>query len=75
MEKKKNTADRFTSAYFDEKIDRRSSGSEKYEPLPPDRHGREVIPMWVADMDFRMAAVGAGCYGGCAEARHLWLYS
>lgn len=54
MEKKKNTADRFTSAYFDEKIDRRSSGSVKYEPVPPDSHGREVIPMWVADMDFRM---------------------
>ena len=54
MEKKKDTADRFTSAYFDEKIDRRSSGSVKYEPVPPDSHGREVIPMWVADMDFRM---------------------
>lgn len=54
MEHQKNTAAEFTAAYFDEKTDRRSSGSEKYEPLPPDRHGREVIPMWVADMDFRM---------------------
>ena len=54
MEEKKNTAAEFNAAYFDEKTDRRSSGSEKYEPLPPDRHGREVIPMWVADMDFRM---------------------
>ncbi len=54
MEQQKNTAAEFTAAYFDEKTDRRSSGSEKYEPLPPDRHGREVIPMWVADMDFRM---------------------
>ena len=55
MEQQKNAAAEFTAAYFDEKTDRRSSGSEKYEPLPPDRHGREVIPMWVADMDFETA--------------------
>lgn len=44
---------RFNEAFFDEKTNRRNSGSEKYEPLPPDEKGREVIPMWVADMDFK----------------------
>ncbi|MCU0559449.1 MAG: PatB family C-S lyase [Desulfobacterales bacterium] len=34
---------------FDEVIDRRGTASEKWEKY----RGREVIPMWVADMDFR----------------------
>ena len=38
---------------FDEVIDRRGSDSLKLEALLP-RWGREdLIPMWVADMDFR----------------------
>jgi cysteine-S-conjugate beta-lyase len=34
---------------FDAVIDRRGTGSEKWEKYA----GRDVIPMWVADMDFR----------------------
>jgi cystathionine beta-lyase len=34
---------------FDTVIDRRGTGSEKWEKY----RGRDVIPMWVADMDFR----------------------
>jgi cystathionine beta-lyase len=34
---------------FDEIIDRRGTASEKWEKYS----GRDVIPMWVADMDFR----------------------
>jgi cysteine-S-conjugate beta-lyase len=34
---------------FDEVIDRRGTSSEKWEKY----RGRDVIPMWVADMDFR----------------------
>jgi cystathionine beta-lyase len=34
---------------FDEVIDRRGTASEKWEKY----RGRDVIPMWVADMDFR----------------------
>jgi cystathionine beta-lyase len=34
---------------FDTIIDRRDTGSEKWEKY----RGRDVIPMWVADMDFR----------------------
>ena len=36
---------------FDEIIDRRGSSSEKWEKY----RGREIIPLWVADMDFRSA--------------------
>jgi cystathionine beta-lyase len=35
---------------FDEIIDRRASGCEKWNHYPED-----VLPMWVADMDFRVA--------------------
>jgi cystathionine beta-lyase len=34
---------------FDTEIDRRSSGSVKWNKYA----GRDIIPMWVADMDFR----------------------
>jgi len=34
---------------FDEIIDRRGSSSEKWEKY----QGRDIIPLWVADMDFR----------------------
>jgi cystathionine beta-lyase len=36
---------------FDEIIDRRGSSSEKWEKY----RGRDIIPLWVADMDFRSA--------------------
>ena len=36
---------------FDEIIDRRRSGSYKWDS----EHGRDLIPLWVADMDFRAA--------------------
>jgi len=34
---------------FDEVVDRRGTASEKWEKY----RGRDIIPMWVADMDFR----------------------
>ncbi len=38
-----------TATPFDELINRRNTGSEKWNRY----NGRDVIPMWVADMDFR----------------------
>ena len=36
-------------AYFDDVIDRRGTGSLKWDRF----EGRDVLPLWVADMDFR----------------------
>lgn len=40
---------------FDEIIDRRYTDSEKYDHLQPHFGRTDVLPMWVADMDFRTA--------------------
>jgi cystathionine beta-lyase len=37
---------------FDRAIDRRGTGAEKWERLNRDQGKEEVIPLWVADMDF-----------------------
>ena len=37
------------ASFFDEPVDRRNTGSLKWDKY----RGRDVIPMWVADMDFR----------------------
>ena len=41
-------------AFFDKPIDRRGTSCEKWDMLM-EREGRELLPMWVADMDFRCA--------------------
>lgn len=38
---------------FDEIIDRRGTGTEKYEELDLMFKTQDVLPLWVADMDFR----------------------
>ena len=42
---------------FDELIERRGTGSVKWDecPLPAEEPGQPLIPLWVADMDFRAA--------------------
>ncbi len=37
---------------FDNTIDRRGTDSYKWDYLPPDSTRKDLIPMWVADMDF-----------------------
>lgn len=45
---------------FDEIIDRRGTGALKYEALLP-RWGRDdLLPLWVADMDFKTPPVHHG---------------
>ena len=41
-------------SFFDKICDRRGSGSIKYGK-PPAGDPEKVVPMWVADMDFRSA--------------------
>jgi len=38
---------------FDEIIPRQGTGCMKYEALPPEVSGKDVMPLWIADMDFR----------------------
>ena len=38
---------------FEERIDRRGTASVKWDKYP----GRDIIPLWVADMDFRSPPV------------------
>lgn len=38
---------------FDEIIDRHGTGCAKYDSLPSGIHRKDVIPLWIADMDFR----------------------
>ena len=40
--------------YFDKICERRGTGSIKYG-IPPAGDPEKVVPMWVADMDFRSA--------------------
>ena len=42
----------FDAAFFDEPIDRCCTACDKWDGLAQ-REGRELLPMWVADMDFR----------------------
>ena len=43
---------KYDKAFFDEPFDRRGTACEKWDALEA-RQGREMNPMWVADMDFR----------------------
>lgn len=43
---------KYDRAFFDEPFDRRGTACEKWDCLE-ERQGREMNPMWVADMDFR----------------------
>jgi len=42
---------KYDKAFFDQPLDRRATACEKWDGLE-DRMGREMNPMWVADMDF-----------------------
>lgn len=42
----------YTKEFFDQPFDRRGTACEKWDALER-RQGREMNPMWVADMDFR----------------------
>ena len=39
-------------SYFDPVFDRTTSSSIKYRRIPTNNHS-PIIPMWIADMDFR----------------------
>ena len=40
--------------FFDTVHDRKNTGSIKYDTLPSGRRYNDIIPMWIADMDFKV---------------------
>ena len=46
---------RYSFSFFDEMIERRGTSSVKYDELNGVFGATDVLPMWVADMDFRVA--------------------
>ena len=45
----------FDSSFFDAGLERRHTDCEKWDGMVDEYHDPEMIPMWVADMDFRSA--------------------
>lgn len=45
----------YDRSYFDSPVDRHGTDCEKWEAIPA-HEGRELLPMWVADMDLRCPA-------------------
>ena len=60
---------------FDQVFDRHNTGSTKWSRYPAD-----VLPMWVADMDFKcapaildaLAPLGVQGFDGPASPAHIW---
>ena len=45
----------FDKAFFDAGLERRHTDCVKWDGMDDEHHDPEMIPMWVADMDFRSA--------------------
>ena len=43
----------FDSSFFDAGLERRHTDCVKWDGMADEHHDPEMIPMWVADMDFR----------------------
>lgn len=63
----------FTKEYFDEGIYRMGTRCEKWDELRQ-REGGDILPLWVADMDFPSPPGGAAGAAGPGGPRHLRLH-
>ena len=59
----------FDSSFFDAGLERRHTDCEKWDGMVDEYHDPEMIPMWVADMDFRSAPAIADAVKRVAEQR------
>lgn len=59
---------------FDEIIDRRNTDCLKYDFAVENGMPADVLPLWVADMDFRTAPGHSGTDREGRRIRHLWIY-
>ena len=63
----------FDSSFFDAGLERRHTDCEKWDGMADEHHDPEMIPMWVADMDFRSRHCGRGEAGG--RTGHVGLHA
>ena len=64
----------FDSSFFDAGLERRHTDCEKWDGMVDEHHDPEMIPMWVADMDFRSAPAIADAVKRVAE-QGTWGYT
>ncbi|MFR2019327.1 MAG: MalY/PatB family protein [Christensenellales bacterium] len=64
----------FDSSFFDAGLERRHTDCEKWDGMVDEYHDPEMIPMWVADMDFRSAPAIADAVKRVAE-QGTWGYT
>ena len=64
----------FDSSFFDAGLERRHTDCEKWDGMADEHHDPEMIPMWVADMDFRSAPAIADAVKRVAE-QGTWGYT
>ncbi len=71
----------FDSSFLDEIVDRRNTNSIKWDRITCPEEGLPILPMWVADMDFRVAepilsamqaAVEHGVFGYAGIPDEAW---
>ena len=63
---------KFDKAYFDAGLERRGTDCMKWDGMLEEHHDPDMVPMWVADMDFPSApAIRDERRGGCVRAARL----
>ena len=59
---------------FDEIIDRSNNYAVKYDETK-EKFGRDdLIPLWIADMDFQSCRPYNKCPSRKSNARYIWIY-
>lgn len=48
--------DKIDLSFFDTVYERKNTGSIKYDTIPAGSRYKDIIPMWIADMDFKVPA-------------------
>ena len=58
---------------FDEVVDRKGTNCAKWDTIEAHNKPKDVLPMWVADMDFDTAPEIKKCPAKASLSRRLWL--
>lgn len=58
---------------FDEHVDRRNTDCLKYDFAKRKGLPEDVLPLWVADMDFKTSSYYRRCLGRTCKTSNLWI--